>query len=105
MLINADTAVYAVLGDPVTHSLSPRMHNCGFAHIGYNGVYVAFMVKSIGQAITAMRALNIKGASITIPHKIDVVNFLDELDETALQIGAVNTITHRNGILKAEQQT
>ncbi|MBN1932108.1 MAG: shikimate dehydrogenase [Desulfobacterales bacterium] len=100
MSINAETAVYAVLGDPVTHSLSPCMHNCGFAHIGYNGVYVAFRVKSIEQAITAIRALGIRGASITIPHKVGAVDFLDELDETALQIGAVNTITNRNGILK-----
>ena len=100
-MINSNTSLYAVLGDPVSHSLSPVMHNSAFAHIGYNGVYLAFNVKDrdLASAISGIKALGIKGASITIPHKVAVVEFLDEVDEKALKIGAVNTIVNRDGKL------
>lgn len=99
MTINSTTSLYCVLGDPVTHSLSPAMHNSAFLHTGYNGAYVAFNVKDIGAAITGIRALNIKGISITIPHKLTVMEYLDEIDETAKKIGAVNTILNKDGRL------
>ena len=85
-MINSNTSLYAVLGDPVSHSLSPVMHNSAFAHIGYNGVYLAFNVKDrdLASAISGIKALGIKGASITIPHKVAVMEFLDEVDEKAL---------------------
>lgn len=100
-MIDSNTFLYAVLGDPVSHSLSPFMHNSAFIHIGYNGVYLAFNVKGRGlaSAISGIKALGIKGASITIPHKVAVMEFLDELDEKALKIGAVNTIVNRDGKL------
>jgi len=97
--INSDTILFAVLGDPVSHSLGPLMHNTAFSDLGYNGVYLAFRVKDIGKAVVGIKALGIKGASITIPHKVSVMDFLDELDDTAKKIGAVNTIINRNGIL------
>ncbi|MBU1172486.1 MAG: shikimate dehydrogenase [Proteobacteria bacterium] len=97
--INTKTCLYGVLGDPVSHSLSPLMHNTAFDHIGYNGVYLAFGVKDLGSAVAGIRALGIKGASVTIPHKIKVMDYLDEIDEQALKIGAVNTIVNRNGHL------
>ena len=93
------TAVYGVLGDPVSHSLSPVMHNRAFAHIGHNGVYVPFRVTDIRAAITGIKALGIRGASITIPHKISVMAHLDEVDGVAARIGAVNTIVNREGRL------
>ncbi|NNL43447.1 MAG: shikimate dehydrogenase [Desulfobacterales bacterium] len=96
-MINTDTSLYAVLGDPISHSFSPVMHNSAFSHANYNGVYFAFRVKEIGKAISAMRTLGIKGASITIPHKTTVIKFLDEIDDTAEKIGAVNTILSRQG--------
>ena len=99
MRLNSETILFAVLGDPVSHSLSPVMHNQALSNVGYNGVYLAFRVKDIGAAISGMRAFNIKGASITIPHKVSVMAFLDELDDTAKKIGAVNTIINRDGIL------
>ena len=99
MAFNADTALFAVLGDPVSHSLSPVMHNQGLSDIGYNGVYLAFRVQDIGKAVSGIRALGIKGASITIPHKVSIIPFLDELDDTAEKIGAVNTIINRQGVL------
>jgi shikimate dehydrogenase len=96
-LINAKTSLYAVLGDPVSHSLSPVMHNKAFSHVNYNGIYFAFRVKDIGKAISAIKALGIKGASITIPHKSAVMEHLDEIRGAAGKIGAVNTIVNRQG--------
>ena len=73
------------------------MHNSAFSYVNYNGVYLAFRVKEIGKAISGIRALGIKGAGITIPHKVTVMEFLDEIDDTAEKIGAVNTIVNRQG--------
>jgi len=98
-MIDSGTSLFAVLGDPVSHSLSPVMHNRAFSDIGFNGVYLAFRVHDIGAAVNGIRALDIKGASITIPHKVSVMAFLDQLDDTAQKIGAVNTINNRQGIL------
>ena len=93
-------ALFCVFGDPVAHSLSPAMHNRAFAYSGYNGLYMAFKVSDISQAIAGMRVLGIKGASITIPHKINVMGQIDEIDEMAKNIGAVNTVVNHNGVLK-----
>jgi shikimate dehydrogenase len=93
------TAVYAVIGDPVSHSLSPVMHNRAFAHIGHNGVYVPFRVKDIQAAVAGIRALDIKGTSVTIPHKVSVMDHLDEIDPVAQKIGAVNTLLNNKGRL------
>jgi shikimate dehydrogenase len=99
--INSKTVLYGVLGDPVTHSLSPLMHNTAFENLGLNSVYLAFGVKDrdLSSAVAGIRALNIRGASVTIPHKIQVMDYLDEIDATALKIGAVNTIVNKDGHL------
>ena len=97
--ITANTDLYAVFGHPVAHSLSPVMHNRAFMTAGINAAYMAFDVKDIKSAMDAMRTLNIKGASITIPHKVDVIDSLDELDPEAQTIGAVNTVVNSNGRL------
>ena len=93
------TAVYAVIGDPVSHSLSPVMHNRAFAHTGYNGVYIALRIRDIAAAANGFRALDFKGLSVTIPHKVSVMDCLDEVDVRAREIGAVNTIVNRDGCL------
>lgn len=98
--ITANTDLYAVFGHPVAHSLSPVMHNRAFMTEGINAAYLAFDVKDIQAAMNAMRTLGIKGASITIPHKVDVIAALDELDPEAQTIGAVNTVMNSNGLLK-----
>lgn len=98
--VDADTALYAVFGNPVGHSLSPVMHNRAFAHLGCNAVYLAFRVTDIAGAVTGVRALNICGASITIPHKVDVMAYLDEIDPAAEAIGAVNTLVYRGQCLQ-----
>jgi len=77
-MINSNTEIYAVLGDPISHSLSPVMHNSAFSHVNYNGVYLAFSAKKIGKAISGIRALGIKGAGITIPHKVAVMEAIKE---------------------------
>ena len=100
IMIDAATQVFAVFGNPVSHSLSPVMFNRAFSKTGYNGVYVAFQVTAIGEGIAAMRSLGIKGASITIPHKVSILDFLDELDPVAESIGAVNTVINHKGRLK-----
>ena len=99
MAKDTHTALYCVLGDPVSHSLSPVMHNNAFAHTGYNGAYLAFKVTDIAAAVTGIKALGIKGASITIPHKVAIMEFLDDIDEKAATIGAVNTIVNKDGML------
>lgn len=98
-IIDTETSLYAVIGDPVSHSLSPLMHNTAFNHIEYNGVYLAFNVTDITSAIAGMRALGISGLSVTIPHKQAVMEHLDEIDEIAKKIGAVNTIISNDGKL------
>lgn len=99
-MIDSATQVFAVMGNPVSHSLSPVMFNRAFSETGYNGVYVAFQVTAIGDGISAMRSLGIKGASITIPHKVSIRGFLDEIDPMAESIGAVNTVINHEGSLK-----
>jgi len=99
MPIDSHTRLYGVLGDPVAHSLSPIMHTRAFSHLGVNAVFLAFRVSDIEGAVRGMRALGIQGVSVTIPHKQSVMAFLDEVDELAARIGAVNTVIHRDGTL------
>ena len=90
--INGKTAVYGILGDPVSHSLSPAMHNAAFESLGENRIYLPFRVTDIATAVQGLKALDIRGLSVTIPHKETVIPFLDTIDPVALKIGAVNTI-------------
>ena len=98
-MIDADTSLFGLIGNPVAHSLSPMMHNQALAATGYNGVYLAFRVTDPGAAIRGIAALNFEGISVTLPHKVAVMEYLDEVDETAARIGAVNTIVNSRGRL------
>ncbi len=101
MEINAHTQLCGLIGNPVEHSLSPAIHNAAFQKLGLNFVYLAFRVEAIGDAIKGLRSLgNFRGASVTIPHKVSAVPFLDSLEPTARHIGAINTIVAEGGILK-----
>ncbi|MHB9074823.1 MAG: shikimate dehydrogenase [Desulfobaccales bacterium] len=97
--INGHTKIFGILGRPVTHSLSPAMHNVAFGHLGINAVYVAFPVTDLPQAITGLRGLAIGGVSVTIPFKEEIIPLIDALDPQAAQIGAVNTVVNRDGRL------
>lgn len=101
-LISGKTKICGIIGDPVEHTMSPAMHNAAFKKLGLDYVYLPFRVtkEELGRAIDGIRALNIRGLNVTLPHKVAVSQFLDELDTPAEKIGAINTIVNRNGVLK-----
>jgi len=94
MQIDGKTRVYGIMGKPVSHSLSPAMHNGAFEHMGLNCVYVAFEVEEdhVVRALEGFRALGVCGVSVTIPHKQTIMAHLDAIDPVAQKIGAVNTL-------------
>lgn len=101
MSVSGKTRVCAIIGDPVAHSLSPVMHNAAFKEFGLNLVYVAFNVpaKDLKHAVLGVKSLGLKGLNITMPHKNEVMKYLDELDVSAKSVGAVNTILNNQGKL------
>ena len=100
MSINTSTQLCGLLGNPVEHSLSPAIHNAAFQHLGLNFVYLAFPVEDVEGALRGIKALgNLRGFSVTIPHKISVMPYLDDIEATARHIGSVNTIVKEDGKL------
>lgn len=98
--ISPSTQICAVIGNPVAHSLSPAIHNAAIAQLGLDFVYVAFRVEDVRNALAGMRALeNFRGMSITIPHKIDAMKYVDEIAATDLSIGSINTVINDHGRL------
>ncbi len=100
MIINGKTLLYGIIGNPVSHSLSPAMHNAAFGALDINGVYLPFPAPDIRAAVIGIRGLGIRGTSVTIPHKEKVMALLDEIDPVAEKIGAVNTVINNKGTLK-----
>ena len=100
-VISGTTKICGIIADPIGHTVSPVIHNAAFERTGVDYLYVPFRVKEegLGKAIAGMRALNIRGLNVTIPHKVAVIPFLDELDDLAQRIGAVNTIVNDDGVL------
>lgn len=98
MNIKGSTNIVGLIGHPVEHSFSPPMHNAAFDALGMDWAYVAFDVNpnDLSSAIGGAKSLNIEGFNVTIPHKIEVMQYLNELDEVASLIGAVNTIDLKN---------
>jgi shikimate dehydrogenase len=98
--ITPATRLCAVIGNPVGHSLSPALHNAAFKELALDFVYVAFRVEDLKSALTGMRALeNFRGMSVTIPHKIEAMNYMDEIAEEDRAIGSINTIINEKGRL------
>ena len=99
--INGKTKLCGLMGDPVEHSVSPAMHNAAFRALGLDYAYLPFHVRreDLAAAIAGVRAFNIRGLNITIPHKIEVMGLLDETDRPARQIGAVNVVVNDCGRL------
>ncbi|MGH9923683.1 MAG: shikimate dehydrogenase family protein, partial [Nitrososphaerales archaeon] len=93
---------YCIIGYPVDHSLSPAMHNAAFKALNLNCTYIAFRVAKdeLEAGIQSLRKTNIAGFNVTMPHKVEVMKFLDELDETCSKINAVNTVNNENGRFK-----
>ncbi|MEE4353035.1 MAG: shikimate dehydrogenase [Desulfatiglans sp.] len=98
--LDQHTLLFGVVGTPIGHSLSPAMHNAAFEDKGLNAVYLAFETGDPEGIVSGMRAFKIRGLSVTIPLKTSVIPHLDEVDETAEKIGAVNTIVNNEGRLK-----
>ncbi|MCK5071560.1 MAG: shikimate dehydrogenase [Desulfocapsa sp.] len=99
MAINGKTVLYGIIGNPVTHSLSPAMHNAALAASDIDAAYLPFPATDIEAAVIGIRGLGVQGVSVTIPHKEKVMSLLDDLDPVAVKIGAVNTILNRDGRL------
>lgn len=99
--IDGRTSLLGIFGDPVSHSLSPRMQNAALAAAGMNAVYLPLPVadQCLSTAVEALRAFGFVGVNVTIPHKEKVMPLLDAVDAQAQAIGAVNTIVNREGRL------
>ena len=100
-LINSETKLLGIIGHPISHSMSPIMHNTALQDLNLNYIYLAFDIKpeNLKEAVNSIRALNIKGVNITIPHKEKIIQYLDELDSLSKKIEAVNSIKNENGKL------
>ena len=93
--------VYGIIGWPVWHSRSPTMHNAAFDATDIDAVYAPFGVRppDLERAMLGLRALGVRGVNVTLPHKQNVMPFLDEVDDEATAIGAVNTVAMEKGRL------
>jgi shikimate dehydrogenase len=100
-IVSGKTRLCGIIGDPIEHTMSPVMHNAAFEKMGVDYFYVPFRVKKeqLAKAIEGVRALNIRGLNVTIPHKVTIIPFLHKLDPLAEKIDAVNTIVNDEGIL------
>lgn len=102
MKINTETKLLGLLGHPLGQSLSPLMHNAAFNDLSLNKLYIPIEVlpENLETVVKGISKMNFEGFNITKPYKIEIMKFLDETDEYANCIGAVNTVTIKNGILK-----
>ena len=93
-MVNGKTNILGVIGDPIEHTFSPAMHNAGLEALGLNYIYLPFHVlpQNLNSAVLGARSLQIKGLNVTIPHKQNIIQYLDEIDPIAEMIGAVNTV-------------
>jgi 3-dehydroquinate dehydratase/shikimate dehydrogenase len=95
--IHRRTRVFGLIGNPVSHSLSPCIHNPAFEVADFDGVYVPFQVRDLGNLIHDLSSLGVEGFSVTIPHKEGVISLLNRADGTSRKIGAVNTVYREGG--------
>jgi shikimate dehydrogenase len=101
-MARAPVKAYCIIGDPVHHSLSPGMQNAAFNSLGLNCTYIAFRVPSneLEASVQSLRSIRIAGFNVTIPHKVAIIKYIDELDNTAKRAGAVNTVNNIEGVFK-----
>jgi shikimate dehydrogenase len=99
--ITSHTKFICIIGHPIEHSLSPLMHNALFQDLNLDYIYIAFDVhpNNLKAAFDGIRALNIEGANVTIPHKQESLKYMDRLDPLAREIGALNTVKNEDGKL------
>lgn len=100
MNIDTRTQIYGIIGDPVAHSKSPAMQNKFFEDSGINAVYLAFHVTAdnLPDVIAGFKKIEeLRGFNVTVPHKVEIMKYLDETDLVAQKIGAVNAVVVNNG--------
>ena len=99
--VTGATRVAGIIGDPIAHSASPRIHNAAYATLGMDWIYVAFRVEPgrAAEALAGAATLGIAGLNVTMPHKADAARACDELSAVAARLGAVNTVVVRDGRL------
>lgn len=99
--ISDETRLTALIGSPVRQSLSPKIHNTAFAKMGLNYLYLSFDVKGheLTGTVEAMKKLNFRGFNVTMPHKQEIIEDLDDISQEAKLIGAVNTVVNEGGRL------
>ena len=93
---------FAVIGDPIDHSLSPNIHSAAFRELDLDSSYIAYRIPKgeLKEGIEGLKKIKINGFNVTIPHKIEMMKYLDKIDESCSIIGAVNTVVNNDGILK-----
>ena len=93
---------FAVIGDPIDHSLSPNIHSAAFRELNLDCSYIAYRIPKgeLAGGIEGLKKIKIYGFNVTIPHKIEMMKYLDKIDESCSLIGAANTVTNKDGILK-----
>ncbi len=96
------TKTFAIIGDPIDHSFSPALHNAAFLFLGLDCTYIAYRIPKgeLESGIPALKKIGIEGFNVTIPHKVDMMKFLDETDDVCKLVGATNTVVNKDGILK-----
>jgi shikimate dehydrogenase len=101
MTVTGRTTVTGIIGSPVSHSLSPVMHNAAFAALGLDWTYVPFPVApdALAAAVQGLAALGVAGFNVTIPHKVAILPLLQRVSPEAELIGAVNTVSVADGVL------
>lgn len=98
--LSSSPQLCAVIGNPIGHSLSPAIHNAAFEFLDLDFVYMAFPVEDVKGVLEGMRAIeNFRGMSVTIPHKTEVMKYVDEIAEVDRNIGSINTVIHEQGKL------
>ena len=102
MQIDSKTILTGLFASPSTHSISPIIHNNAFEKLGINFAYLSFEVNkdNLKDAVQSIKTLNMRGVNLSMPNKKEVIQYLDEISETAKLSQSVNTIVNDNGILK-----
>lgn len=102
--VNGETRIIGIFGHPISHTRSPAMHNSAFRALGLPYIYIPFSVSpsALGKATSSIRALNLVGVNVTVPHKEKILRYLDELSPAASLYRAVNTVINRQGRLYGE---
>ena len=93
---------FAVIGDPINHSLSPNIHSAAFRELNLDSSYIGYRIPKgeLESGVEGLKKIKISGFNVTIPHKIEMMKYLDKMDESCSIIGAVNTVVNNEGTLK-----